>query len=53
MTQPVETDTLWVTQEAYDRPQQELDHLRGDVRADITAKIASSRDGGALKEKGG
>jgi len=53
MTQPIETDTIWVTQEAYDRLQQELDHLRGDVRADITAKIASAREEGDLKENGG
>ena len=53
MTQPTETDTIWVTQEAYDRLQEELDHLRGDVRADITAKIASARDEGDLKENGG
>ncbi|MCW2770671.1 MAG: transcription elongation factor GreA, partial [Aeromicrobium sp.] len=31
MTQPTETDTIWVTQEAYDRLQQELQHLKGDV----------------------
>ena len=53
MTQPHETDTIWVTQEAYDRLQQELEHLRGDVRADITAKIAAARDEGDLKENGG
>ncbi len=53
MTQPIETDTIWVTQEAYDRLQQELDHLRGEVRSDITAKIASARDEGDLKENGG
>jgi transcription elongation factor GreA len=53
MTQSTETDTIWVTQEAYDRLQQELDHLRGEVRADITAKIASAREEGDLKENGG
>jgi transcription elongation factor GreA len=53
MTQPIDTDTIWVTREAYDRLQQELDHLRGDVRADITAKIAAARDEGDLKENGG
>jgi len=53
MSQPTETDTIWVTQPAYDRLQQELDHLRGDVRADITAKIASAREEGDLKENGG
>jgi len=53
MTQPTETDTIWVTQEAYARLQQELEHLKGDVRADITAKIAAARDEGDLKENGG
>jgi len=53
MTQPTQTDTIWVTQEAYERLQQELDHLRGDVRADITAKIAAAREEGDLKENGG
>jgi transcription elongation factor GreA len=53
MTQPAETETIWVTQEAYDRLAEELDHLKGDVRADITAKIAAARDEGDLKENGG
>ncbi|MCW2788318.1 MAG: transcription elongation factor GreA [Aeromicrobium sp.] len=53
MTQPTETDTIWVTQEAYDRLQQELQHLKGDVWADITAKISAARDEGDLKENGG
>lgn len=53
MTQDTAPDTIWVTQEAYARLQEELDHLRGDVRADITAKIAAARDEGDLKENGG
>ena len=53
MAQPTEQSTIWVTQEAYDRLHEELDHLRGEVRADITAKIASARDEGELKENGG
>ena len=53
MTQPTETETIWVTQEAYDRLKQELEHLAGDVRADITAKIAAAREEGDLKENGG
>ena len=53
MTQPLETDTIWVTQEAYDRLQQELAHLKGDVWTDITTKIAAARDEGDLKENGG
>ncbi len=53
MTQPTETETIWVTQEAYDRLKQELEHLAGEVRADITAKIAAAREEGDLKENGG
>lgn len=53
MTQPTETDTIWVTQEAYDRLKQELEHLKGDVWTDITTKIAAARDEGDLKENGG
>ena len=53
MTQPTQSDTIWVTQEAYDRLQAELEHLKGDVWADITAKISAARDEGDLKENGG
>jgi transcription elongation factor GreA len=53
MSQPTETETIWVTQQAYERLQQELEHLKTDVRADITAKIAAARDEGDLKENGG
>ncbi|MFT4298072.1 MAG: transcription elongation factor GreA [Aeromicrobium sp.] len=53
MTQPSNAETIWVTQEAYDRLRAELDHLKGEVRADITAKIAAARDEGDLKENGG
>ncbi|MFI5427423.1 transcription elongation factor GreA [Aeromicrobium sp. UC242_57] len=53
MTQPTQSDTIWVTQEAFDRLQQELAHLKGDVWADITTKIAAARDEGDLKENGG
>lgn len=47
------TETIWVTQEAYDRLTEELEHLRGDVRSNITAKIAQARDEGDLSENGG
>lgn len=53
MNQPAGTETIWVTQEAYDKLQAELDHLKTEVRADITAKIAAARDEGDLKENGG
>ncbi len=53
MTQPTESETIWVTQDAYERLQAELEHLKGDVWADITNKIAAARDEGDLKENGG
>ncbi|CAN5309352.1 transcription elongation factor GreA [soil metagenome] len=46
-------ETIWVTQEAYDRLTAELDNLRGPVRTEITQKIADARDEGDLKENGG
>ena len=45
--------TTWLTPEAHDRLKAELDELSGPGRADITAKIASARDEGDLKENGG
>lgn len=48
-----ESDTIWVTQEAYDRLTAELEHLKSEVRADITAKIAAAREEGDLRENGG
>ncbi|KAA1422736.1 transcription elongation factor GreA [Mumia zhuanghuii] len=54
MTTPnAETNTIWLTQEAYDRLQAELDHLRGPARTEIATKIAEARDEGDLKENGG
>lgn len=47
------TDTLWVTQEAFDRLNAELENLKTVVRPDITEKIANARDEGDLKENGG
>jgi len=45
--------TVWLTQEAYDKLSAELDHLSGPGRADITAKIAAAREEGDLRENGG
>jgi transcription elongation factor GreA len=53
MTQDETAEAIWVTQEAYDRLQEELDHLRGDVRSSITSKIAQAREEGDLSENGG
>src|ERR687893_1824505 len=45
--------TIWLTQEAYDKLQGELEHLSGPGRAEVTAKIAAARDEGDLRENGG
>ena len=47
------TQTVWLTQEAYDKLRRELDHLSGPGRAEVTAKIAAARDEGDLRENGG
>ena len=53
MSQPTRAETIWVTQEAYDRLMVDLDHLKNVVLDDITAKIAAAREEGDLKENGG
>jgi transcription elongation factor GreA len=56
MTQPTtsaDTDVIWLTQEAYDKLQGELANLRGPVREEIVARIASAREEGDLRENGG
>src|SRR5215218_11252454 len=52
MTQPVQ-DKIWLTQEAYNKLQAELENLRGPVRHQIIERISSARDEGDLKENGG
>ena len=53
MTEATGQNTIWVTQEAYDRLLTELENLKGPVMEDITTKIAAARDEGDLKENGG
>src|SRR4051794_26556489 len=48
-----ERSTIWLTQEAFDKLQAELDNLRGPVRDEIVARISAARDEGDLKENGG
>ncbi|WP_269303379.1 transcription elongation factor GreA [Aeromicrobium sp. HA] len=48
-----ETETIWVTQEAYDRLVAELNRLKNEVLPDITQKIANAREEGDLRENGG
>lgn len=44
---------IWLTQEAYDRLQSELEYLKGEGRAALAAKIAQAREEGDLSENGG
>jgi transcription elongation factor GreA len=53
VTQSQEHDVIWLTQEAFDKLQDELEQLRGPVRDEIVARISAARDEGDLKENGG
>ncbi len=48
-----EKNVIWLTQDGYNRLQQELDHLRGPARAELAARIGEARDEGDLRENGG
>lgn len=47
------TQTIWLTQDAYDKLQSELEQLSGPGRADASARIAAAREEGDLRENGG
>jgi len=47
-----EQKTIWLTQDAFDKLQAELEELRGPGRAEVIEKIAAARDEGDLKENG-
>ena len=47
------TTETWLTREAHERLQGELEHLQGPVRAEIAKRIEEARDEGDLKENGG
>lgn len=48
-----DTKRTWLTQEAYDRLEQELQQLSGPGRREIANKIELARSEGDLKENGG
>lgn len=48
-----DTNTTWLTQDAYDRLHAELEHLSGPGRTEITHRIEAARAEGDLKENGG
>ncbi len=45
--------TVWLTQEAFDRLTEELNMLSGEGRAEISKRIEIAREEGDLKENGG
>ncbi|ERF54939.1 transcription elongation factor GreA, partial [Cutibacterium avidum TM16] len=50
---PESQDTVWLTQEAFDKLTQELAYLKGEGRTIISNKIADARSEGDLSENGG
>ncbi|MHB2024442.1 MAG: transcription elongation factor GreA [Mycobacteriales bacterium] len=53
MRDATDTTETWLTQEAYDRLQAELDQLTGPGRLEIAKKIEAARAEGDLRENGG
>jgi transcription elongation factor GreA len=47
------SNVTWLTQEAYDRLNAELEELSGPARIEITRRIEAARAEGDLKENGG
>ncbi|MEH0110342.1 transcription elongation factor GreA [Tersicoccus sp. MR15.9] len=53
MTTNSAASSPWLTQDAFDRLQSELEYLSGPGRAEIVARIEAARSEGDLKENGG
>ncbi|HET6816277.1 MAG TPA: transcription elongation factor GreA [Mycobacteriales bacterium] len=53
MTESTDTKVTWLTQEAFDRLQEELDHRSGPYRTELAERIGAARAEGDLKENGG
>ena len=53
MTQSSDQNVIWLTQEAFDKLQRELENLRGPVRTEVVARLSAAREEGDLKENGG
>lgn len=45
--------TIWITQDAYDKLTDELDHLKDEGRTEIAGKIGAAKAEGDLSENGG
>ncbi len=53
MTQSTEQSTIWLTPDAHEKVQAELENLKGPVRDEIVTRISEAREEGDLKENGG
>lgn len=53
MSEQDASGVIWLTQEAFDKLQDEYDHLQGEGRSEVSAKIAQAREEGDLSENGG
>lgn len=51
--QTPDTDTVWLTQDAYDALADELNELKTEGRPEVSARIAAAREEGDLSENGG
>ena len=52
MTQSSEQNTIWLTQDAYDKLKSELEQLKGPVRQEIIERISAARVLSRLRASG-
>ena len=53
MTQSTEPSVIWLTQDAFDKLNVELEEMRGPRRQEIVSRISAAREEGDLSENGG
>ena len=53
MSEPTQSNVVWLTQAKYDELKAELERLRGPARADLVKRVSDARDEGDLKENAG
>ena len=53
MSETTSASVTWLTQDAYDRLKDELEHLSGPGRTELAKRIESAREEGDLKENAG
>jgi transcription elongation factor GreA len=53
MTEPTQSNVIWLTQAKYDELKAELEELRGPTRSALVKRVSDARDEGDLKENAG